>query len=65
MLLLYRHREAQRSPQRRVKIMFTVEITYKSGKVEIAEIKISDYSKALKKLAEEGRLVSMKITSVC
>lgn len=34
--------------------MFTVEITYKSGEVEIAEIKISDYSKALKKLAEEG-----------
>jgi hypothetical protein len=41
--------------------MFTVEITYKSGKVEIAQIPMGEYTEALARLAAEGRLVSMKI----
>ena len=44
--------------------MFEVKITYKSGKVEIANIKISEYSKALAQLTEEGRLVSLEIQKV-
>jgi hypothetical protein len=41
--------------------MFTVQITYKSGKVENAEIAIADYTSAMTQLQKEGRLVSMKI----
>ena len=41
--------------------MFKVEITYKSGKIEIAEIAIRDYTAALNQLVNEGRLISMKI----
>jgi len=41
--------------------MFKVEITYKSGKVEIANIKISEYTAALTQLSNEGRLVNMSI----
>lgn len=44
--------------------MFNVTITYKSGKVESAAIAISEYAAALKQLANEGRLVSIKIDSV-
>ena len=44
--------------------MFKVEINYKSGKSEVAEIKISEYTKALEQLTSEGRLISMKIMEV-
>lgn len=44
--------------------MFTVEIIYKSGKVEIANIAINEYAKAMTQLMEEKRMVSMKITGV-
>jgi len=44
--------------------MFNVKIEYKSGKIEEAKIKISEYANALKSLAKEGRLVSIKIISV-
>lgn len=44
--------------------MFKVQITYKSGKIETTSIKMSKYSEALKSLASEGRLVSMKILGV-
>lgn len=44
--------------------MFNVEITYKSGKQEIAEIAIAEYTSALEQLANEGRVVSIKILSV-
>jgi predicted RNA-binding protein with RPS1 domain len=43
--------------------MFNVRIEYKSGKIEVAEIAIKDYVKALENLTKEGRLVSMKIIS--
>ena len=42
--------------------MFNVTITYKSGKIEHAQIPVGEYTKALVRLAAEGRLVSMKIT---
>ena len=41
--------------------MITVKISYKSGKIEVVEMNITDYSKALKSLAEEGRLTGMEI----
>lgn len=44
--------------------MFTVEIAYKSGKVEKVDIKISKYSEALRSLAQEGRTLSAKIIGV-
>ena len=44
--------------------MFNVTITYKSGKVENTQIAISEYSKALVQLTNEGRLVSMTVDSV-
>ena len=44
--------------------MFKVEIIYKSGKKEIAEIEIGKYTQALVQLVDEGRLVSMKIIEV-
>lgn len=44
--------------------MFEVQIVYLSGKVELANIAISDYSNALKQLSDEGRLVSMNILKV-
>ena len=43
------------------KSTFTVQITYKSGKVEKTEIEISKYADALGQLISEGRLVSMEI----
>ena len=43
------------------KSTFTVQITYKSGKVEKTEIEISKYAEALGQLISEGRLVSMEI----
>jgi hypothetical protein len=46
------------------KKMFKVEITYKSGKVEIAEISIDEYGKALKQLGEEGRTAGIRIIEV-
>ena len=44
--------------------MFNVTITYKTGKIENTLIKISEYSEALKQLAEERRIISIKITGV-
>jgi hypothetical protein len=44
--------------------MFNVTITYKSGKVEEAQIKIREYAEVLAQLVEEGGLVSVKINSV-
>jgi hypothetical protein len=41
--------------------MFKVQITYKSGKIETANIQISKYSSALAQLSDEGLLVSMVI----
>ena len=38
-----------------------VEITYRSGKVEIADIALRDYLAALKSLTSEGRLVGIRI----
>jgi hypothetical protein len=46
------------------KTMFNVTITYKSGKVEEAQIKIREYAEVLAQLVEEGGLVSVKINSV-
>jgi len=43
------------------KTTFTVQITYKSGKVETTEIEISKYAAALGQLLAEGRLVGMEI----
>ena len=45
--------------------MFTVEIVYKSGKVETTKIEISKYSEALQSLTKEQRMVSIKILEVC
>jgi len=59
LLLLHRN---ETTKQRR-NTMFKVEITYKSGKVEIANINISEYSAALTQLSNEGRLVKMIIIS--
>ena len=44
--------------------MFAVKITYKSGKVEMADIEFNQYTKALEQLTEEGRLVGMEIIKV-
>jgi len=44
--------------------MFNVEITYKSGKVEIAKIEISKYVAALESLAAERRVSGIKILNV-
>jgi uncharacterized radical SAM superfamily protein len=44
--------------------MFKVKITYKSGKIENANIPISKYSQELKKLVDEGRLLSIEITGL-
>lgn len=44
--------------------MFTVKIEYKSGKVETAKIKMSDYSSALVQLGKEGRVSKIEIVSV-
>jgi hypothetical protein len=44
--------------------MFNVTITYKSGKVENTQIAIADYSAALKQLAAEQRMTSIKINGV-
>lgn len=41
--------------------MLKVQITYKSGKVEITNIESSKYAAALVQLTSEGRLVSMII----
>ena len=38
-----------------------VQIKYKSGKVEIADISLRDYVAALESLTIEGRLVEIKI----
>jgi hypothetical protein len=46
------------------KTMFNATITYKSGKVEEAQIKIAEYAEVLAQLVEEGGLVSVKINSV-
>ena len=43
------------------KSTFTVQITYKSGKVEKAEIEISKYADAVVQLIGKGRLVGMEI----
>ena len=39
----------------------TVEITYKSGKVESANIALTDYVDAMVQLASENRVVTMHI----
>ena len=44
--------------------MFNVKITYKSGKIENTQIKISEYSTALKQLTEEKRMISIEISGV-
>ena len=44
--------------------MFKVEIVYKSGKKEIAEIEIGKYTQAMVQLGEEGNLVRLKIIEV-
>jgi hypothetical protein len=44
--------------------MFNVQITYKSGKVEMVKIAISQYSSALKQLGQEGRVAQIEIISV-
>lgn len=44
--------------------MFKVQITYKSGKVEITNIKISEYTKALTQLADEQRTTGINIIEV-
>ena len=44
--------------------MFNVEITYKSGKVELAAIEISKYVAALESLAGEGRVAGIKVLGV-
>mgnify|MGYP003652266531 CR=1 FL=1 len=44
--------------------MFNVQITYKSGKVEVAQIMIAEYCAALESLAGENRVTGIKILSV-
>ena len=51
----------KQTTQHRNETMLNVKITYKSGKVENTQIKLSEYSAALVSLASEGRIVSMEI----
>jgi starvation-inducible outer membrane lipoprotein len=41
--------------------MINVRIEYKSGKVEIVEMNLRDYTKNLVTICDEGRLVSYRI----
>jgi hypothetical protein len=41
--------------------MISVKITYKSGKTEVVEMALCDYSKNLATLAAEGRLTGFEI----
>ena len=65
LVLLLSHRETTTTRKEldmsNFKSTFTVQITYKSGKIEKAEIEISKYADALGQLISEGRLVSMEI----
>ena len=64
-MLLLSHRETPTTQKELdmsdLKSTFTVQITYKSGKVEKAEIEISKYADAVVQLIGEGRLVGMEI----
>lgn len=41
--------------------MYTIKITYKSGKIEIVKLPLSEYTNALTSLTREGRLVKFEI----
>ncbi len=53
MLLLYRHREAQRIPQRRVKIMEASEISFENLETLAALVKAAKFKNFVVKQAQE------------